>query len=276
MTQSKVKETEGFAQRSKAKEVRILLLLSDDIVIEREERNKILNTVATCVSNESRPGVDRLHERQDDREHREDHQAILDWLTPIDYAAQQNDFIRRRQEGTGEWLLKSSQFQNWVNQTKPTLFGPDISGAGKTMITSIVVDDLFTRFQNDASVGISYLYCNFRRKLEQKPEDLFTSILKQLIQGQPSTPESMKSLYERHKSRQTRPKLDDILKVLHSVVSNYSRTFVVIDTLDECEVSDIGRRRFLSEIFNLQAKTGASRFATSQFIPEFRGSDGAQ
>jgi hypothetical protein len=31
-------------------------------------------------------------------------QTVLDWLTPIDYAAQQSDLISRRQAGTGQWL----------------------------------------------------------------------------------------------------------------------------------------------------------------------------
>src|SRR2546421_12165468 len=44
--------------------------------------------------------------------------------------------------------------------------------------------------------------------------------------------------------------------------------FIIIDALDECEVSDGGRRMLLSEVFNLQAKTGTCFFATSRFIPE--------
>jgi hypothetical protein len=46
----------------------------------------------------------------------------------------------------------------------------------------------------------------------------------------------------------------------------YSRVFIVVDALDECQVGC--RSRFLSEIFNLQVKCGANIFATSRFIPE--------
>ncbi len=38
--------------------------------------------------------------------------------------------------------------------------------------------------------------------------------------------------------------------------------------LDECEVSDGGRKQLLPEISSLQARTKASFFATSRFIPE--------
>jgi hypothetical protein len=212
--------------------------------------------------------VDRLHEREDNRERREEHQVILDWLTPIDYASQQSDFIARRQEGTGRWLLESDQFQEWLTKNKRTLFCPGMPGAGKTIVTSIVVDYLCTRFQNDASVGIAYLYCNFRRQHEQKPADLLASLLKQLVQEQSSIPQSVKSLYKRHKDKRTHPSFDEISKALHSVVADYSRSFIIIDALDECEVSDGGRKQLLSEISSLQAKTEASFFATSRFIPE--------
>jgi hypothetical protein len=55
----------------------------------------------------------------------------------------------------------------------------------------------------------------------------------------------------------------------------YSRVFIIVDALDECQASDSCRSTFLSEIFSLQAKTGANIFATSRPIPdvedEFKG-----
>jgi hypothetical protein len=106
--------------------------------------------------------------------------VILDWLTSIGYAPQQGDFISRRQEGTGQWLLNSDEFQVWINQRRRTLFCPGTPGAGKTILTSIVIDDLDTRFQSNTSVGIAYIYYNFRQQDEQKAEDLLASLLKQL------------------------------------------------------------------------------------------------
>lgn len=208
--------------------------------------------------------VGRLNQRQDEQER----EAILNWLTPIDYSAQQSDFIGRRQGGTGQWLLDSNEFQEWLTRENQVLFCPGIPGAGKTILTSVVVDHLWTRFQNDPSIGIAYLYCNFRRQHEQKPVDLLASLLKQLLQDPASMPDSVESLYEDYKAKRTRPLIEDIVKALQSVVADYSRAFIIIDALDECKVSDGTHRKFLSEIFNLQATTGASLFVTSRFIPE--------
>jgi Cdc6-like AAA superfamily ATPase len=208
--------------------------------------------------------VDRLNECQDDRERL----GILDWLTPIDYAPQQNDFISQRQNGTGQWLLDSPKFRAWLQADKQTLFCPGIPGAGKTMLTSIVVNELTTRFGNDKSICVAYIYCNFRRQDEQKADDLLANLLRQLAQGQPSLPEDVKTLYAKHKDKHTRPSFDECLKALQSVTTMYSKAFIIIDALDECQAKNGCRSRFLSEIFNLQTKSGANIFATSRFIPE--------
>jgi hypothetical protein len=193
---------------------------------------------------------------------------ILNWITPIDYGPQQTDYIRRRQVGTGQWLLDSAEYQNWLNVSKQTLFCPGIPGAGKTILTSIVIDDLSTRFLANQNVGIAYLYCNFRRRDEQNAENLLASLLKQLIQERSSLPDSVKALHDHHRNKRTRPSFDEISRTLQSVAAMYSQVFIVVDALDECQASDGCRRKFLTEIFNLQAKCGAHLFATSRFIVE--------
>src|ERR1700722_20159857 len=108
--------------------------------------------------------IDRVLHRQHDREQ----QAILDWLKSVDYSPQQNDFIGRRQEGTGQWLVESDEFQQWENNKKCILFCPGIPGSGKTMMVSIVVDHLFKRFRDEPGIAIAFLYCNFRQQQEQR------------------------------------------------------------------------------------------------------------
>jgi hypothetical protein len=143
--------------------------------------------------------VERLHERQDKREHDEEAQAILNWLTPIDYSLQQNDFISRRQPGTGQWLLNSPEFQSWLQTNGQILFCPGIPGAGETILTSSLIEDLTSRFNTDEGIGIAYLYCNYNRNFEQNLDDLMLSLLKQLAQGQSHVPDSVNALYKQHK-----------------------------------------------------------------------------
>ncbi|POR37483.1 Uncharacterized protein TPAR_02314 [Tolypocladium paradoxum] len=253
----KNKEWQGYGAMTAAAYAKDLLCR---ITPNRIEAEKKISEVLSVV----REGIDCLVRKP----HHQEYESIIEWLTPADYARQQTDFFNRRQQGTGQWLLDTEKFQTWVKTKGQTLYCPGIPGAGKTILTSIVVNNLQDRFQNDASLGIAYIYCNFRRPDEQTAKDLLASLLKQLTRDLPAFPDSVKSLHNKHKDRRSRPSFEEISSALQSVTALYSRSFVLIDALDECRASDGSRTRFLAEVFKLQARSGTNIFATSRFIPE--------
>lgn len=212
--------------------------------------------------------VKRVRREQEDGQYRDERQSILTWLTPTDYTTQQHDFVSRRQAGTGQWLLDSVEFRAWLETDKQILFCPGIPGAGKTILTSIVVEKLTAKFSSDPTIGIAYIYCNFRRQDEQKINNLLGSLLKQLAETQPFLPSTVKELYNRHKRERTRPSLKEISRSLQAVTTLYSRVFLIVDALDECQLFDGCRQTLLPEIFSLQANQGVNLFATSRSIPE--------
>lgn len=201
---------------------------------------------------------------------------IADWLTQADYGPQHRDIFARHQEGTGQWLLNTTEFQTWLTSNNLTLVCSGMPGAGKTVTSSTVIEHLWTKFRDDPSTGIAFLYCNYKSQQNQKPVDLLAALLKQLVQEQSSPPPALHTLYTYCKNKRIPPSLQEISDVFNTVVAGYSRTFIVIDALDECKLPDGGREKFLSVIFDLQAKTGANLFATSRHIPDilerFQGS----
>lgn len=132
-----------------------------------------------------------------------------------------------------------------------------------------MIDHLQTRYLDDDDVGIAYVYCNFRSKAEQTARDLMGSILRQfLLRATDITIDTMK-IYETCVRRGMLPSFQDLLSCLRSVMSSFSRSFIVIDALDESLVSRDGRDRLLSELFKLQGdKTSLNLLATSRFIPD--------
>ncbi|KAF7508365.1 hypothetical protein GJ744_009356 [Endocarpon pusillum] len=205
--------------------------------------------------------VDAIHQKQKGQFHRE----VLNWLSGSDFAAQQSDYISKRQEGTGLWFINSPKFAEWLHGSKHTLFCPGIPGAGKTMIASIVTDHLWKAYQED-DIGVAYLYCNYKRGDEQKAVNLLAVILKQLVQERPSLPDSVGDLYTLHGKRGTRPSFDELSNSLRSVLRNYSRVFIIIDALDECTNDDGTRNTLLSEIRSLQVQTDVRLMVTSRNI----------
>ncbi|KAK4164121.1 ubiquitin-conjugating enzyme E2 4 [Cladorrhinum sp. PSN259] len=206
--------------------------------------------------------------RQDERADRSERQAILDWITTVKHASQQHDFLSRRETGTGTWFINSSEYQTWLAHPKQTLYCPGIPGAGKTILVAATVHDLESRFDLDLSVGIGYVYFNFRRLEEQKPEALLSSLLKQLVQKRRPLPACVMELYEKHTEKQSKPLLSEISQVLELVVSQYSRVFILADALDECSGNKLWRESFLKEMRKLQDGGGANFLATSRPIPE--------
>ncbi|KAJ5244114.1 hypothetical protein N7489_004210 [Penicillium chrysogenum] len=214
--------------------------------------------------------VTRLAQHQDDQER----QVVLDWLSPMNYATLQKDYINRREQGTGQWLLESPEFQWWITgvNSNRTLFCPGIPGAGKTILTSIVVDELYGRYGNDSDVAIAYVYCNFQRHNEQDAASLLGNILKQMVRRKHTVPSSVRALYNTHMHTGTRPSINEISEAMHSLstASDFSSIFIVIDALDECQITDRSRDILLDVVISMQAKRGCNvyLFATSRFIPE--------
>lgn len=149
-----------------------------------------------------------------------------------------------------------------INQT---LFCPGIPGAGKTVLTSIVVNHLQSAF-NHPKIGIAYIYFNYKRRDEQKVVNVLESFIKQLTRSQPSVPQAVQRLYQQYMAKDARPFEEELYEVLQAVISLYSKVYFAFDALDECE----GRQRtaILSQISQLQKITGVYIFATSRFIYE--------
>ncbi|PWY88945.1 hypothetical protein BO70DRAFT_385136 [Aspergillus heteromorphus CBS 117.55] len=189
-------------------------------------------------------------------------QEIVDWLAPISYQPQQSDFFSHRHEGTGEWLLNSTTFRQWMGNDRQKLLCTGVSGSGKTVLTSFVIDHLEKTFHDDRNVGIAYIYGNLRRQYEQEAEDVLSSLIKQLVERIAVIPETIESLYARHRQSDTRPTLDELCTILHSLAGRFSRVFILVDALDE--ISDGSLKRLLPELFQLQTKHNVSLFATSR------------
>lgn len=172
------------------------------------------------------------------------------------------------EKGTGQWLLDSTEFETWIETKKQVLFCPGIPGAGKTIITALVVQNLSSRFAHDSKVGIAYTYFNFWQQEGHWIEDLFAALLKQLSEGLSPLPASLKTLYYDHQGNGGRPPFEKVSKVLQSIIRiSYERVFIVVDALDECQESNNCRMRFIEELFGLQ-QCGANIMATSRSITD--------
>ncbi|KAK0716323.1 hypothetical protein B0H67DRAFT_515985, partial [Lasiosphaeris hirsuta] len=256
----KNKEWQGYAALVAAAYAKDLLYRIPPNKVEAERR---IGEMIFDVYGDTKTIRSKL-ERKDDLE-------ILNWIITTDYGPQQSDYLNLRQPGTGQWLLESKEFNTWVTSKDQTLFCPGIPGAGKTILMSMVVDHLMTKFQAESSIGIAYIYCNFKRQEEQTAVNLLASVLKQLAQSQDSLASSVKELYDKHKINRTRPSVDELAKVLYSVVTMYSRVYIIVDALDECQTVGGCQEIFLTEMLNLQANLLVTSRPIQHIEAKFQG-----
>jgi len=206
-------------------------------------------------------------DQQKNQQQSEDRRKTLDWLkrlSLIDHISQQHDIICRRQVGTGLWFLHSDKYEQWLNARGDVLFCPGIPGAGKTILTSIVVADLSERYFHDNSVATVFVYCDFRRHAEHTLFNIMSSALLQIAQRQAVLSASIQSFYNNFVERGTRPSFEEVREAFEAEVSSYAKVFFVIDALDEYQM----HIDLLTQVLRLQRQCKLNLLATSRYIPD--------
>ncbi|KAH8722870.1 hypothetical protein GQ44DRAFT_621849 [Phaeosphaeriaceae sp. PMI808] len=193
------------------------------------------------------------------------YRLITEWLSSVDMPAQQSDLIRHRQNNTGIWFLESEKFKSWLQGSGKTLFCPGMPGAGKTLMAAITVEYLQRNAQT-SEVSVAYSYCSYRRQEEQNIYTLLRTLLKQLMQVQPTIDEPVSNLYDRHRLQGTRPSVEEICDTLETACASYSTVYLVIDAMDECIDRDGTRSQLIDICRQLQQKVDLSLMATSRNI----------
>ncbi len=195
------------------------------------------------------------------------HNAIMQWLSPTDFPTRQHDIITRRQEGTGQWFLDTPEFKRWLDGSDKTLFCPGIPGAGKTMMSAIAIDHLCRTTRSD-DMGVAYMFCSYKSQNDQSAASLFAALLKQLVQSRPEITAPVTQMHELHLKRGSKPSSSDILQALQSIFSAYTTIFIVVDALDECSDRDGARGQLIDKLHELQTRKDIRLLFTSRFMPE--------
>ncbi|KAH0536545.1 hypothetical protein FGG08_006595 [Glutinoglossum americanum] len=204
----------------------VLALQEDNIELSKGIRGDV---------REAAEGVAEIRNRILTQESRD----IFTWLSPLNFWSKQNDVFRIRLEGIGEWLLKDAEFKGWLAGSQEILLCSGMHFLDRT-------------FQSE-DIGVAYLYCSYKEQQEQTT----------LAQRRSVISEGLKSLYDSHIEKKTRPTLGECSKLLLSEVGRFSKTFI-IDALDECTEYDGMRSTLIKEVRKLQLK--ANLLVTSRDI----------
>ncbi|KAL9023079.1 MAG: hypothetical protein Q9196_007395, partial [Gyalolechia fulgens] len=113
-----------------------------------------------------------------------DLEKVLAWLSPVNAAVKHQAFKRERQPGTGMWLFDLPDMVNWLDDPNDALWIYGIPGAGKTMLSTLVVDEVLT-YKRSNTVGTAYFYIRHDDKESHEPASVLGSIVSQLARQNP-------------------------------------------------------------------------------------------
>jgi hypothetical protein len=112
--------------------------------------------------------------------------------------------------------------------------------------------------------GIAYVYCDYKDQAKQTPENLIWSLTYQLAKQCDDIPQEARTIYERCGKS---PTWNDYKSLLLSMSRAFSRTFIIVDALDECpelDYPDGDNLRFLSALQSLGLGSSVRLLITSR------------
>lgn len=214
--------------------------------------------------------MSKVVKKIDQHQERHSQNDILEWLMPVNYDAQHHEHLSKRNPESGSWFLKHQNFQQFLNGDEKTLLCQGSPGAGKTILTSAVIEHIqHWQSYHDASgkskVNLAFIYFDFIRKESQRTIDILASLIKQLVRDELSLPTAIKDLQKKYRKIPAPSRSDKDVKAfseaLKKLISDKcTKTFIVIDALDECQDSS----DFLKSLFTVLEDTEAKLFATTR------------
>ncbi|ERF71343.1 hypothetical protein EPUS_03498 [Endocarpon pusillum Z07020] len=162
-------------------------------------------------------------------------QEIFKWLSPLSPSARHSENQKQRVEGTGMWMLEDPKYLDWSSKTPKcqTLCCYGDPGAGKTIITSLVIDMLGEHVALGSKIGLAYMYSDYRDQKQQTTENTLGAVLKQLLGLLPHIPVDALKLYEEQVTQMKPLKLTEAKNFLQIICAQFSRVYVCLDALDE-------------------------------------------
>ncbi|KAK0227980.1 hypothetical protein IW262DRAFT_1455163 [Armillaria fumosa] len=137
----------------------------------------------------------------------------------------------------GQWLLRTKAYQLWRtcqfridDPALRLLWVRGKLGIGKTVLASVIINDLKFMENVNPNIAVAYFYCEHDQTSKLSPLNILGTILYQLISLLPANSSEFKTLTQRFLP----VTLSDLKVLLNIVLGGLARTYIVIDALDEC------------------------------------------
>lgn len=163
------------------------------------------------------------------------HEEIEEWLAAPDPSTNHNAASKLCHQGTGGWVTGSDVFRQWQQGKFALIWLHGISGCGKTVLSSRIVEHL--RASEKVGKPLIYFYFDVQDTRKQTLDHLLRSLINQLFLAHQASWHGIESLYETCKGGSTQPTTSQLRECLKKMFEHQSIT-IVLDALDECSTRD--------------------------------------
>ncbi|CAP62321.1 uncharacterized protein PODANS_0_150 [Podospora anserina S mat+] len=164
---------------------------------------------------------------------------VHEWLAPANVATNHKAATSLRHASSGTWFLHGHQFQRWLREDNSFLWLHAIPGAGKTILSSSIINYLQEKVQ-DQNTGLAYFYCDYKDSQKQDPAKILSTILAMLAKQNSGVFENLQDFFlEQLRLAPTfTAEFDELLADFNTFMSDHFETvIIVIDALDETSPS---------------------------------------
>ncbi|KAK4226576.1 hypothetical protein QBC38DRAFT_456116 [Podospora fimiseda] len=160
---------------------------------------------------------------------------ICQWFCQTDPSFSYQAAIELYEPGTGDWVLRCKEWQQWTKLKLRCIWIRGIPGAGKTILASHLIQELKSHCAqqpNNNKVLTIYYYC-FHGHNQDETKPLLRWIICELCRRTDIIPQKAYSMYEQGHA----PTLIELMACLSSLLelSDLEGVFLVIDALDESQ-----------------------------------------
>ncbi|KAH6675779.1 ankyrin repeat-containing domain protein [Halenospora varia] len=211
---------------------RTLAARVDEDRTERQQVTGITRDMASSIGilaanmDEDRRERQKLQEESKRKE-------IEAWLSPLEFQVRQQQIFEEFafHHQAGQWFLERDEIKYWKEDVVKVLRCYGEPGAGKTVLSSIVVEHLV---QESPETPVLCIYLEKIETMSHTRKNLLGSLLKQLVQFKESgVSPAIRDTYEKARRMGTSPSEPEMTLLLKSEIESYQRVYIVVDGLDE-------------------------------------------
>ncbi|KAI9778079.1 MAG: hypothetical protein M1839_008383 [Geoglossum umbratile] len=220
----------------------------DDVRRHKAAISRALTAGYTPDSNPIEAGVGRAKDTFNDGSR----ESILKWLVVTDPSLDHNEARGLREPDTGRWVARSPVYKCWIGGSINFWWLHGRPGSGKTILASLVVEEVkqFCNSTTLSGIGHAYYYFCYRREQDEVPHFL-RWVINQLCRQREHIPIEVHRL--RHDG--VEPSVSSLLAALSAVLVGFQRVHLVLDALDE----STNRENLMEVLLKISTDTSFSK-----------------